>query len=124
MLELPTDRARPAVQSYRGGMADVVIRREVSEKLKKMSRQEGATLFMTLMAAFKVMMMRYSGQTDIAVGTPIANRNRAEIEGLIGFFVNTLVMRTDLGGEPSFREVMRREREVALGAYAHQDLAV
>ena len=77
---------------------------------------------MTLMAAFKVVLMRYSGQEDISVGTAIANRTRKEVEGLIGFFVNTLVMRTDLSGNPSFRELVRREREVALGAYAHQEL--
>ena len=77
---------------------------------------------MTLMAAFKVVLMRYSGEEDVSVGTSIANRTRKEVEGLIGFFVNTLVMRTDLGGNPSFRELIRREREVALGAYAHQEM--
>ena len=81
-------------------------------------------MFMALMAVFKVVLMRYSGEEDVAVGTVMANRTRRELEGLIGFFVNTLVMRTDLGGNPSFRELIKREREVALGAYAHQDRAV
>src|SRR6185312_15407514 len=83
--------------------------------------REGATLFMALMAAFKSLLMRYSGQEDISVGTVIANRTRREVEGLIGFFANTLVMRTDLSGNPSFRELVKREREMALGAYAHQE---
>src|SRR5688500_15589464 len=87
-----------------------------------MSRREGVTLFMSLLAGFQVLLARYSGQTDIAVGTPIAGRNRREVEGLIGFFVNTLVMRVDLGGNPSVAELLARVREAALGAYAHQDL--
>ena len=87
-----------------------------------MSRQEGATLFMTLLAAFKVLLHRYTSQDDLVVGTPIANRNRLETEGLIGFFVNALVLRTDLSGNPSFRELLRRVREVCLAAYGHQDL--
>src|SRR5688500_16529884 len=87
-----------------------------------MSRREGVTLFMSLLAGFQVLLARYSGQTDIAVGTPIAGRNRREVEGLIGFFVNTLVMRVDLGGNPSVAELLARVREAALGAYAHQDV--
>ena len=90
--------------------------------MKELSQREGVTLYMTLLAAFQTLLMRYVGQEDIAVGSPIAGRNRAEIEGLIGFFVNTLVLRTNLSGDPSFRELVRRVREVALGAYAHQDL--
>ena len=121
ILELPTDYPRPATPSYRGGSERVELGREVSEGLKRLSQREGATLFMALMAAFKVVLMRYSGQEDLSVGTVIANRTRKEVEGLIGFFVNTLVMRTDLSGNPSFRELIGREREVALGAYAHQE---
>src|SRR2546429_2428309 len=92
------------------------------EKLKELSRGEGVTLFMTLLAAWQVLLSRYSGQEDIVVGIPIANRNRSEIEGLIGFFANTLALRGDLSGNPTFRELLARVREVALSAYAHQDL--
>src|SRR5262249_54303178 len=98
MLELPTDRPRPAVQSYRGARESFQVSLEVTQGLKELGRQEGATLFMLLLAAFQALLHRYSGQEDISVGSPIANRNRAEIEGLIGFFVNMLVLRTDLGG--------------------------
>src|SRR5215470_11043747 len=122
VLELPTDHARPASPSYRGGRERVEISRECSEGLRKISQREGATLFMLLMAAFKALLMRYSGKEDISIGTSIANRTRREMEGLIGFFVNTLVMRTEMRGNPSFRETIRREREVALGAYAHQEV--
>jgi len=120
ILELPTDRVRPAAPSYRGSIERVEISKESSEGMRRLSQREGATLFMALMAAFKVVLMRYSGKEDVSVGTPIANRTRREIEGLIGFFINTQVMRTDLGGNPSFRELIKREREVALGAYGHQ----
>ncbi|MFZ5918977.1 MAG: amino acid adenylation domain-containing protein [Chloroflexota bacterium] len=122
LLELPTDRPRPAVQSYRGDYRTFALSPELSRAIKELGRQEGATLFMTLLAAFQTLLYRYSGQEDISVGTPIANRNRAEVEGLIGFFVNTLVIRGDLSGGPSFRELLGRLREAALGAYAHQDL--
>ena len=122
VLELPTDRPRPAVQTSRGSEESIVLPRDLTDRLKALGKEEGATLFMTLLAAFKVLLYRYTGQEDISVGTPIANRNRGELERLIGFFVNTLVLRTDLSGEPSFRELLRRVREVALGAYAHQDL--
>src|SRR5262249_1974780 len=101
-LELPADRPRPAEPSYRGGLERVCLSQSVSEGLRRLSRREGVTLFMILMATFKALLMRYSGQEDISVGTPIANRTRREVEGLIGFFVNTLVMRTDLSGNPSF----------------------
>ena len=94
----------------------------MTQALKELSRREGVTLFMTLLAAFQTQLHRYSGQEDIAVGSPIANRSREELEGLIGFFVNTLVMRTKLDGDPSFRELLGRVREVALEAYAHQDV--
>ena len=122
VLHLPTDYARPAVQSFRGGHADVQVAAELLEQVRELSQQEGATLFMTLLASFEVVLGRLSGQEDFAVGTPIANRTQAEMEGVIGFFVNTLVLRADLSGQPSFREVLRRVRERCLGAYAHQDV--
>lgn len=122
VLALTTDRPRPAIQTFRGAREYAILPRELTESLKLFSRQEEVTLFMTLFAAFQVLLYRYSGQEDISVGTPIANRNRPEIEKLIGFFANTLVLRTNLAGTPSFRELLQRVREVALGAYAHQDL--
>ncbi len=122
VLELPADRPRPAVITNRGSSLSVKIPKWLTEGIKKLSRQEGCTPFMTLLAAFQTLLGRYSGQTDISVGSPIANRNRAEIEGLIGVFINTLVFRTDLSGEPTFRQLLHRVRERALGAYAHQDL--
>ncbi|MDF5714253.1 MAG: amino acid adenylation domain-containing protein, partial [Rhizonema sp. NSF051] len=122
ILELPTDHPRPAVQTNRGAKQSLVLSKLLTEALKTISQQEKVTLFMTLLAAFQTLLYRYSGQDDIVVGTTICGRNRAEIEGLIGFFVNTLVMRTDLSGTPSFREILNRVREVALGAYANQDL--
>ncbi len=122
VLELPTDRPRPAVQSHRGAAYRFTVSRAITEQLRALSRQEGATLFMVLVAAFQVLLSRYSGQRDICVGTPIANRTRMELEGLIGFFVNTLVLRTDLSGNPPFTDLLRRVREVCLGAQAHQDL--
>ena len=99
-----------------------MLSKELTEQLKALSRKEGVTLFMTLLAAFKALLYQYTGQTDLVIGSPIAGRNRPEIEGLIGFFVNTLVLRTDLSGNPSFRELLRRVREICLGAYAHQEL--
>src|SRR5215213_10270499 len=121
-LELLTDRPRPAIQTYRGGVVDSDLRAEVGERLKQIGRESGATLFMTLMAAFNVLLWRYTQQEDILVGTPIANRNRSEIEGLIGFFVNTLVLRSKLSPELSFREFLVQVRETTLGAYGHQDV--
>ncbi len=122
MLNLQTDRPRPAVQSYRGKRLFLQLPKQLSEALEAFSQREGVTLFMTLLAAFQTLLFRYSQQSDIAVGTPIANRNRSEIESLIGFFVNSLVLRTDLSGNPTFRELLNRVKEVALGAYAHQDV--
>jgi len=122
ILELPTDRPRPAVQSFRGTFRHVALPQELSARLKALSQQEGATLFMTLLAAFQTLLARYTGQDDIIVGSPIANRTRIETEGLIGFFVNTLVMRSDLSGNPTFRQLLEQVKDVALGAYAHQDL--
>jgi amino acid adenylation domain-containing protein len=122
VLELPTDYPRPAIQTYRGATYSFELSKELSASLNKLSQQQGSTLFMTLLAGFQILLWRYTGQQDIVVGSPIANRNWAEIEGLIGFFVNTLVLRTNLAGNPSFEELLKRVREVALGAYAHQDL--
>ncbi|HEX8116078.1 MAG TPA: amino acid adenylation domain-containing protein, partial [Pyrinomonadaceae bacterium] len=122
VLELPTDRPRGALQTHRGASHSFALTGETVRGLKELSRREGVTVFMTLLATWQVLLSRYSGQTDVSVGTPIANRNRAEIEGLIGFFVNTVVLRTDLSGEPSFTQLLRRVREAALAAYAHQDL--
>ena len=122
LLELPTDLTRPVVQSYRGARESIILPYEFSEAIKSLSRSERSTPFMTMLAVFKVLLYRYTGVDDILLGTPIANRTRMEIENLIGFFVNTLVLRSDLSGNPSFREFLHRVREVALEAYAHQDL--
>ncbi|HEX8559883.1 MAG TPA: amino acid adenylation domain-containing protein, partial [Pyrinomonadaceae bacterium] len=122
VLELPTDRPRPAVQTFNGAKYRFDVPAELAEELKALSRREGVTLYMTLLAAFQALLMRYTGQEDVVVGSPIANRNRAETEPLIGFFVNTLVMRTDLSGNPTFAELLGRVKDVALGAYAHQDV--
>ncbi|MBZ5554817.1 MAG: amino acid adenylation domain-containing protein [Acidobacteriia bacterium] len=122
VLELSTDRARPAVQSFRGTVRGRLLSPALLQGLKELSQRQNATLFMTLLAAFETLLSRYCGQSDIVVGSPIANRHRVEIEPLIGFFVNTLVLRTDLSGDPSFEQLLGRVREVALGAYAHQDL--
>ncbi|WP_158623345.1 non-ribosomal peptide synthetase [Corallococcus sp. CA053C] len=122
LLELPTDRPRPRVQSFQGAAYAVPIPRAPVEGLKAVARQADVTLFIALLAAFKVLLFRYSGEQDLVVGAPIANRTRVELEGLIGFFVNTLVLRTDLSGSPTFREVLARTREGTLEAFAHQDL--
>ncbi|HZO71745.1 MAG TPA: amino acid adenylation domain-containing protein, partial [Ktedonobacteraceae bacterium] len=121
-LALPTDRPRPAKQTFRGASSAVSLPATLHEKLLALSQQEGVTLFMLLLAAFQVLLMRYTGQDDICVGTPVANRTRAEVEGLIGFFVNTLVLRTKLSGNPSFTEALQRVRQMALEAYLHQDV--
>jgi len=122
VLELPTDRPRPAMQSYRGATHAFALPTRLTESLRALSRREGATVFMTLLAAFKTLLYCYTGKDDIIVGTDIANRTRGEIEGLIGFFVNQLVLRTDLSEAPTFRELLGQVRERTLGAYAHQDL--
>ena len=121
-LELPTDRPRPPALSYRGGVETLLLEKSLVESLRELCQRQGVTMFMLLLAAFKVLLMRYTGQEDISVGTPISGRNWIEIEGLIGFFVNTLVLRTEVRGEESFEEVVRRVREVALDGYAHQDV--
>src|SRR5205814_1001896 len=122
VLDLPTDRPRPAVQTHRGGHEMFWLDAELSERLRALSREHGVTLFMTLLGAFEVLLSRYANQKDFCVGTPIANRNHADVEGLIGFFVNTLVLRANLNDDPTFTELLARVRETALGAYAHQDL--
>ena len=122
VLELPTDHPRPPVQTFRGGRACVSLSVTLFESLKKLCEQEEVSLFMMLLAAFKVLLYRYSGQSDIVVGIPSANRTRAEIEQLIGFFINTLVLRTDLSGNLTFRELLLRVRDVALEAYAYQEM--
>ncbi|MET0396108.1 MAG: amino acid adenylation domain-containing protein [Longimicrobiaceae bacterium] len=120
-VELPTDFPRPPVQSHRGAGLWFRVPAETNARLKAVAREEGATLFMLLLAAWQTLLLRYTGQEDLVVGTPIANRTRREIEPLIGFFVNTLVLRGDLSGDPSFRALLGRARETTLGAYAHQD---
>ena len=121
-MELRTDHPRPAIQSYRGARRSVMLPSPLIAAIARLSQREGLTLFMTLLAAFKTLLHRYTGQEDIVVGTPVAGRNRVELEGLIGLFVNTLVLRTNLSGDPSFRETMSRVRKIALEAYAYQDL--
>ncbi|HEU4880944.1 MAG TPA: FkbM family methyltransferase, partial [Longimicrobium sp.] len=122
LLELPTDHPRPPVQTYRGASVPLELSVELLERLQALARSEGATLYMTLLGAFQVLLGRYAGSEDIVVGSPIAGRTRGEVEELIGFFVNTLVLRTDLGGDPSFREVLGRVREATLAAYEHQEV--
>jgi amino acid adenylation domain-containing protein len=121
-LDLPTDHPRPAIQSYKGACQNSTIPAPLLDSLKALSRQENVTLFMTLLAAFQSLLHRYTGQVDLVVGSPVAGRTQAETEQLIGCFLNTLVLRTDLAGNPSFRELLGRVREVALAAYTHQHL--
>ncbi len=121
-LELPTDWPRPAELGSIAGIQPFSISAELTERLKVLSRHEGVSLFMTLLAAFATILGRYSDQEDVVIGTDVANRNRLDIEGLIGFFVNQLALRTDLSGNPTFRELLRRVRQTTLEAYAHQDL--
>ncbi len=122
IMELPTDRPRPALRTFRGAKRFFSVPANLCEALGALSRQEGCTLFMTMLAALQTLFYRYTGQHDIIVGSPIANRNRPEIEGLIGFFLNMIVLRTDLSGNPGFRELLGRVRDVTMGAYAHQDI--
>jgi len=122
LLELPIDRPRPTLQTHAGAWLQTTIPAELTASLHTIGRTENCTLFMVLVAAFDMTLARYSGTTDIVIGTPIAGRSRTELEGLIGFFVNTLVLRTSVDGNPTFREMLGRVRQTALGAYAHQDL--
>ena len=121
-LKLPADHVRPAVRSHRGAHLSFRLGSELTQKLVELSKTEGATLFMTLLATFKVLLYRYTGECDIVVGAPIAGRNRVETENLIGFFVNSLALRTDLSGNPTFRQLLGRVKQVAFEGYAHQDV--
>ncbi len=122
VLELPTDRPRPRIQTFHGASQSLSLPQSLIEALKALSHQEDVTLFMTLLAAFKTLLYRYTSQTDLLVGTPIANRNQADLEPPMDLFVNTLVLRTDLSGNPTFCELLKQVTKVTLGAYAHQDL--
>ncbi|HJX28383.1 MAG TPA: condensation domain-containing protein, partial [Thermoanaerobaculia bacterium] len=122
LLELPTDRPRPTAQSFRGAVRPVLLPAGLTWQAQALCRREGATLFMVLLAGFQALLARYSGQQVLALGTPVAGRNRIEIEELIGFFVNTLVLRGDLTGRPTFRELLGRVRETSLAAHTHQDV--
>ena len=121
-LELPTDRPRPVVQSFHGGTLSVELPRELTQQLKVLSRDAEATLFMTLLAGFQILLQRYTKQDDLVVGTPVANRTRVEVENLIGCFVNTLILRVNTSDDPSFRKLLDRTREACIGAYSYQDL--
>lgn len=122
VMELPTDFPRPIRQSFRGAKSVITLSSGLVRSLKQLSQSEGVTLFMTLLAGFNVLLARHTGQEDIVVGSPVAGRNRVELEHLIGLFVNTLALRTDVSGNPSFRELLGRVRETTLGAYSHQDV--
>ncbi len=122
VLELPTDHPRPPIQTYAGASESLLLPTSLSQSLRSLGSKQNATLSMTLLAAFSILLHRYTGENDIVVGTPIAGRNQFEIEGLIGFFLNHLVLRIDLSDNPNFRELLSRVREMALGAYSHQDL--
>jgi amino acid adenylation domain-containing protein len=121
-LSLPTDKQRPLRLSFRGGFETRSLSKELRQKLNALARQENVSLFMIVLAAFNVLLHRYSNQEDILVGVPMTGRNRLETESLIGFFVNTVVLRSDLSGEPSFRELVKRTRQMTLAAYQNQDL--
>lgn len=121
-LELPTDGSRPGRRDTSGAICEFRLEPELVAALERLGRERGATLFMTLLAAFEVLMGRWSGQSDFGVGTPVAGRSRPEVEHLIGFFVNTVVLRADLAGDPSFADLLGRVRDDALGAYEHQDV--
>jgi len=122
IIELPTDRPRGATQTYNGAFIEHVLPDHIHQGLKDVARTEHGTLFMVCLAAFNILLARYSGQTDICVGTPVAGRRHTDLEGLIGFFINTLVMRNDLSGDPDFAELIGRVKQTALEAYAHQEL--
>ena len=122
LLDLPLDHPRPAMQTFRGSTEQFHLSPELTQQLQALSQQADSTLFMTLLSAFSALLSRYSNSEDVVIGSPIANRNRREIEPLIGFFVNTLVLRTNLQGDPTFLELLKRSRQMTLEAYTHQDL--
>ncbi|EST37746.1 hypothetical protein N566_11325, partial [Streptomycetaceae bacterium MP113-05] len=122
VADLPTDHPRPPVQSFRGAVRTRILPGDVVRTLEELGRREGATLFMVLLAAYYVLLQRYCGRRDLAVGSPVAGRSRPELEGLVGFFVDNLVLRTDLSSDPSFTELLARVRETCLDAYAHSDV--
>ena len=122
VLEIPTDRPRPAAPGDRGAVRPFDLDEAQAAPLRALARDEGVTVFMVVLAAWQAVLARWSGHDDVVVGTPVAGRSRTETEGLIGFFANTLVLRTDLSGDPSGRALLARVREVTLGAFAHQDL--
>jgi amino acid adenylation domain-containing protein len=122
IMDLPADRQRPATQSYKGAVEAFTLSATLTRQMKELSKREGVTLFMMMLAAFQVLLWRYSGQEDVVVGTPSAGRGRSEIEGLIGFFVNTLALRVNLSGALTFNDVLSRVKETCLGAYTHQDV--
>ncbi|NOG44271.1 MAG: amino acid adenylation domain-containing protein [Calditrichaeota bacterium] len=122
LLELPTDRPRPSIQTFNGAHVTFHLSEELSQKIKSFTNSEGVTVFITVLAAFKILLSRYSGQNDISIGTPIANRTRSDIENIIGFFVNTLVMRSPVDHSLSFKEFIQEVRKTAFDAYAHQDV--
>ena len=121
-LQLPTDFPRPAIQTTRGATAGFQLSKDIATRVQSFSNQHGATLFMTLLAAFKVLLHRYSGQEDITVGTPVANRTQQETEDLIGFFVNTLALRSEVKGEETFTQLLQQLKATTLDAYSHQDV--
>nr|WP_276510167.1 non-ribosomal peptide synthetase [Longimicrobium terrae] len=122
LLELPADHSRPPLPSFRGARVPVNVSADAAERLRELARAEGATLYMVVLAGFKLLLGRYSGADDIVVGTPIAGRTRSEVEQVVGLFMNTLVLRTDMSGDPTFRELVGRVRETVLGGYEHQDV--
>ena len=124
MLQLPVDHQRPAMQTFQGATEAFTLSKKLTSELNALCRREEVTLFMTLLAAFKTLLHRYTGQTDLLVGSPVGSRRCVETEGLIGFFVNTLVFRSDLSGDPSFQKFLAQIRRVATAAYAHQDLPI
>ena len=119
---MPADRPRPAVQKFQGARHWLTLSQAATASLKNLCQREGVTLFMALLAALQALLKRYTGQEDILVGTPVANRTRKESEDMIGYFLNTIVLRANLSGDPTFRELLRRARETVLGALGHQDL--
>jgi non-ribosomal peptide synthetase component F len=122
VIELPTDQSRTAIQTFRSDLQKFQFDSQLTHKLKNLSQKSGSSLFMTLLTAFVILLSRYSGQEDIVIGSPISDRNRVALEPLIGFFVNTLVLRTRLEGNPTFIELLQQVRQMALDAYAHQDV--